>query len=41
MALVVLSTNSWALVKANIARIMTAIKAAAPGSYAKVDIPYE
>lgn len=34
MALIVLSTNNWALVKAHIARIMAAINAASPGSYA-------
>jgi hypothetical protein len=41
MALVVLSTNNWASVKAHIAGIMTAIDAATPGSYIEVDIPYE
>ena len=33
MALVVLSTNNWAFVKAHIARVMVAVEAATPGSY--------
>jgi hypothetical protein len=33
MAVLVLSTNNWDLVKASIAEIMTAINAVAPGSY--------
>jgi len=41
MALVVLSTNNWAAVKAHIVGIMTAINAATPGSYIEVEIPYE
>ncbi len=41
MAVIVLSTNNWAVVKANIALIMDAITAATPGSYTEVKIPYE
>lgn len=39
MALVVLSTNNWAFVKAHIAGIMAAVEAATPGSYTEVDVP--
>jgi hypothetical protein len=39
MAVLVLSTNNWDLVKAGIGEIMTAINAVTPGSYAEVDIP--
>ena len=41
MALMVLSTNNWSLVKTHIGEIMAAIDAAAPGSYTEVEIPYE
>jgi hypothetical protein len=41
MALVVLSSNNWASVKAHIAGIMAAINAATQGSYTEVDIPFE
>jgi hypothetical protein len=41
MALVVLSTNNWSLVKAHIGQIMAAIDAAAPGSYTEVEIPFD
>jgi hypothetical protein len=39
MALVVLSTNNWAFVKAHIVGIMAAVEAATPGSYTEVDVP--
>jgi hypothetical protein len=39
MALVVLSTNNWAFVKAHIARVMVAVEAATPGSYTEVHVP--
>jgi hypothetical protein len=39
MALVVLSTNNWASIKAHVSGIMAAINAATPGSYAEVEIP--
>jgi hypothetical protein len=38
IALVVLSTNNWSLIKADVAEIITAINAATPGSYAEVEI---
>ena len=41
MALVVLSTNNWSLVKAHIAEILAAINAVTPGSYTEVAIPLE
>jgi hypothetical protein len=40
MALVVLSTNNWASVKAHIVGIMAAISAAKPGSYTEVEVPH-
>jgi len=39
MALLVLSTNNWDLVKGGIAEIRAAIEAVTPGSYAEVKIP--
>jgi hypothetical protein len=39
MALVVLSTNNWASVKAHIVGIMAAVSAAKPGSYTEVEVP--
>jgi hypothetical protein len=41
IALVVLSTNNWSFIKTHVAEIMTAIAAAKPSSYAKVEIPSE
>ena len=41
MALVVLSTNNWSLVKAHIAEILAAINAVTPGSFTEVAIPLE
>jgi hypothetical protein len=41
MALLVLSTNNWSLIKAHEAGIMAAIEAATPGTFAEVEIPYE
>ena len=41
MALLVLSTNNWDMVKANILKIIVAINAATPGSYTELDIPYQ
>ena len=40
-ALLALSTNNWSLIKAHVAEIMAAIEAATPGTFAKVEIPYE
>jgi hypothetical protein len=39
MAVLVLSTNNWDLVKAGIAEIMAAMERVTPGSYAEVEIP--
>jgi hypothetical protein len=40
IALVVLSTPQWPLVKLHLDKIAAAIDAATPGSFAEVDIPY-
>src|SRR5271157_116614 len=40
LAIVVLSTPQWPLVRLHIAQIMAAISAATPGSFAEVHIPY-
>ena len=39
MAVLVLSTNNWDLVKAGIAEIMAAISGVTTGSYTEVEIP--
>ena len=39
LALVVLSTNNWSFIQASIGAVMAAVEAAAPGSYAEVEIP--
>ncbi len=39
MALIVLSTNNWSFIKANIGAVMAAIDAVKPGTYAEVEIP--
>jgi hypothetical protein len=39
MALVVLSTNNWSIIKVHIGEIMAVIDAATPGSYTEVRIP--
>jgi hypothetical protein len=41
MALLVLSTNNWSIIKTHVGEIMAAIDAAAPGSYTEVEIPYD
>jgi hypothetical protein len=41
VAIVVLSTPQWPLVKLHVARIMAAVNAATPGSYSEVQIPYK
>jgi hypothetical protein len=40
IALVVLSTPQWPLVKLHLDKIAAAVNAATPGSFAGVDIPY-
>jgi hypothetical protein len=41
IALVVLSTPQWPLVRLHMERIATAVNATTPGSYAEVDIPFK
>jgi hypothetical protein len=41
IALVVLSTPQWPLVKLHLDKISAIVDAATPGSFAEVDIPYE
>jgi len=41
IALVVLSTPRWPLVRLNVDRVAAAVKAATLGSYAEVAIPYK
>jgi hypothetical protein len=41
IALLVLSTNNWASVKAYIVGIMAAIDTARPGSYTQVEVPFK
>ena len=41
IALVVLSTPQWPLVKLHLDKIAAAVDAATPGTFAEVDIPYE
>jgi hypothetical protein len=41
IAVVVLSTPQWPLVRLHTARIVAAVNAATPGSYVEVHIPYE
>ena len=40
IALVVLSTPQWPLVKLHLDKIAAAVDACTPGSFAEVDIPY-
>jgi hypothetical protein len=41
IALVVLSTPQWPIVRLHMERIAAAANAATPGSYAEVDIPFK
>jgi hypothetical protein len=41
IALVVLSTPQWPIVRLHMERIAAAVNAATPGSYAEVDIPFK
>ena len=41
IALVVLGNQQWPLVKLRLDRVVAAVNAATPGSYAEVDIPFE
>jgi hypothetical protein len=38
MAMLVLSTNSWSIIKDRLSDILAAIDAVTPGSYTEVDI---
>jgi hypothetical protein len=41
IAIVVLGQGRWSLIRPHVARVVAAVNAAAPGSFAEVDIPYE
>jgi hypothetical protein len=41
IAIVVLGNSQWRIVQRHVRKITSAVNAAQPGSYAKVDIPYE
>ena len=41
IAIVVLGNSQWRTVQRHVRKIASAVNAAQPGSYAKVDIPYE
>ncbi len=41
IAVVVLGNSAWRIVRKHLDRIVEAVNAATPGSYAEVDIPFE
>ena len=41
IAIVVLGNSQWRIVQRHVRKIASAVNAAQPGSYAKVDIPFE
>ena len=41
IAVVVLGQGRWTLIRPYVAQVVAAVNAAAPGSFAEVDIPYE
>ena len=41
IAIVVLGNSQWRIVQRHVRKITSAVNTAQPGSYAKVDIPYE
>ena len=41
IAIVVLGNSQWRIVQRHVRKITSAVNAAQPGSYVKVDIPYE
>jgi hypothetical protein len=41
IAIVVLGNSQWRIVQRHVRKIASAVNAAQPGSYSKVDIPYE
>ena len=40
IALVVLGQGRWSLIKPHVARVVAAVNAATPGSFAEVEVPY-
>ena len=40
IAIVVLGQGRWSLIKPHVAKVVTAVQAATPGSFAEADIPY-
>jgi len=41
IAIVVLGKGRWSLIKPQVAKVLAAVDAATPGSFAEVDIPYD
>ena len=41
VAVVALGKGRWGLIKPHLARVISAVSAATPGSFAEVEIPYE
>jgi len=41
IAIVTLGKGRWSLIKPHVAKVVAAVNAAAPGSFAEVEIPYE
>ena len=41
IAIVVLGKGRWSLIRRHVGRVVAAVNAATPGSFAEVDIPYE
>lgn len=41
IAIVALGKGRWGLIKPHVARVVSAVSAATPGSFAEVEIPYE
>jgi hypothetical protein len=41
IAIVVLGQGRWTLIRPHVAKVVAAVNAATPGSFAEVDIPYE
>lgn len=41
ISIVVLGQGRWSLIKPHVAQVVAAVRAATPGSYVEVEIPYE
>jgi hypothetical protein len=41
IAIVVLGQGRWSLIKQHVAKVVSAVNVATPGSFAEVEIPYE